>query len=457
MSGPGDLGARQRALVPHHDALPVPAELGGARGDAETTPAQSAGPPPAPPKPRLLLWALCPVLLLILWGIWQHHRQNVRAAQAQRAEREFVPSVRTAMVQLNRKPVPLVLPGQTVAFDQARLFARATGYVAERRVDIGSRVRKGDLLIRIAAPDLDQQLAQTAAQLGQSQARLLQAQAMVEQAQANTKLANVTKFRTTTLAAQGWETRQNADQSTANASVQKSSVDAAEAGVKVAEADFKAQLATVQRLQALTAFERVTAPFEGVITARNVDVGDLVNADAASASPLFTVQNDNVLRISVQVPQSGAIGIHDGMAADITVPELPGRHFTGTVSRSAVALNPASRSLPTEVDVPNPDHMLRPGLYVNVLFHLPRAKPAVVVPSDALVFNADGMQVATVDNDGTVHLHPVSINRDFGQSVELNSGLQGGERIALGLPAGIGNGGKIRIQSQPAHVGRQTG
>ncbi len=206
--------------------------------------------------------------------------------------------------------------------DSANLYPRATGYIAERRVDIGSRVHKDDLLVRIEAPDLDQQLAQAQAQLGQNKAAVLQAQTQVQSAQARTKLANVTKYRETTLATQGWETKQNADNATANFSVQTAGIANAEAGVAVALANLKAQQASIDRLQALTAFERVKAPFDGVITARNVDTGDLLTQDSLGGNPMFSIVRDDVLRIVVNVPQSSAIGIHDGVEAQVTVPEM---------------------------------------------------------------------------------------------------------------------------------------
>jgi HlyD family secretion protein len=445
--------SRSRALVEHHDQLPVPAAAppsappppGGGHGQGG---GHGTAPDAKSPRVRTLLLILLPVLLVLVGiGTWTHIRRASRADQARRDLMNYVPTVRTAQARRDTDPLNVTLPGQSVAFDEASVFARATGYVAERRADIGTRVRRGDLLLRIAAPDLDQQLVQAAAQLGQLQAQLVHARATVEQAQANTKFANVTKFRTTTLASQGWETRQNADQSIANATVQASNVDAAEAGVKVAEANFRAQMAAVQRLRALTAFENVVAPFDGVVTIRNVDTGDLVSADANGGSPLFTLQRDNVLRISVQVPQSDAIGLHDGQDAEITVPELPGRTMHGTVSRSSVALATGSRSLMAEVDVPNGDHSLRPGLYMNVTFHIPRQSPVVTVPADAVMFGAGGLQAAVLDHQNHVHFHQISIGRDLGQSVELTEGLQGGETIVLGLPAGVDDGGSVKPQT----------
>ncbi len=447
-----------RALVTREEHLPAIAEP---QHDADGTPARPAAKPddqdkeiPPPPRARVLIYVLVPLALALGYGAYTHWAESARAQDARSQMVNAVPELRTTTAKRDSKPVDLVLPAQTQAFDYANLYARATGFIAERHVDIGSRVHRGDLLIRIAAPDLDQQLVQAAAQLGQVQAAVLQARSLVEQAQANTSLAKVTKFRETTLASQGWETKQNADNSTANASVQGANVDSAKAGVTVAEANFQAQLAQVQRLQALTAFERITAPFDGVITARNVDVGDLVSADNASGSPAFTVQSDDVLRISVQVPQSGAVGLHDGLDASITVPELPGRTFHGTVARSSVALSPVNRSLTAEVDVPNPSHTLRPGLYVNVTFQIPRATPAVIIPADALVFNSDGMQVAVIQDD-KLHYKKVTIARDFGQTVELSNGLDGGETVGLDVPAGLDDGAKITVQ--PPDDGNKQG
>jgi RND family efflux transporter MFP subunit len=386
-----------------------------------------------------------PVAALLVLGSYLHYQTYAAAAKTQQEQRDFVPQVRTTTARKVDTPVELTLPGQTEAFNVANLFARATGYVAERRVDIGSRVHKDDLLLRIAAPDLDQQLEQAQAQLGQTQAAILQAQAQLESAQANTNLANVTKFRETTLANQGWETKQNADNASANYSVQTAGIANAKAGIAVAVANLKAQQATVDRLQALTAFEQVKAPFDGVITARNVDAGDLLTQDNASGTPLFSIVRDDILRVAVYVPQSGAIGIHDGLEATVTVPEMPGRVFKARVARSAVALQSASRSMLTEVDVPNPDGAIRPGLFVNVTFSIPRQAPAIVVPDEALVFNADGLRVATIQPDDTIQFQKVTVYRDFGTSAELRDGLQGGETLVLSPPADLGNGSKVSV------------
>jgi HlyD family secretion protein len=405
---------------------------------------------PPPPRKRIIIFVLIPVLGLLMLGGYLHWQTYAGAVETQRQQVDFVPQVRTATAQKVDKPVELTLPGQTEAFNVSSIYPRATGYVAERRVDIGSRVHAGDLLLRIAAPDLDQQLEQAQAQLGQTQAAVLQAQAQVRSAQANTKLANVTKFRETTLAGQGWETKQNADNASANYDVQTAGIANAQAGVAVALANLKAQQATVDRLQALTAFERVAAPYDGVITARNVETGDLLTSDnSSSGTPLFSIARDDVLRVAVYVPQSGAIGIHDGLEAQVTIPEMPGHVFKGRVARNAVALQAASRSMLTEVDVPNPDGAIRPGLFVNVTFSIPRLTAGVIVPDEALVFNAAGLRVATVQPDDTVKFKDVSIYRDFGTTAELRDGLQGGETLVLSPPTQLADGNKVRV-SGPA-------
>lgn len=400
-------------------------------------------------RPSKLVYAVPLVLLVgvVGWGAWLHWGTSRRAAEAQQQADDFLPTLRTATAKREDGPVTLVLPGATAPFDLAQLYARATGYVAERRVDIGSRVKKGDLLLVIAAPDLNAQLAQAAAQLGQTKAGLVQAQANVVSSKSSVDLARATNSRTSTLAAQGWETRQNADTTKAGVQSGAAGVDAAQAAVTVAEANIAAQVAAVQRLQALVGYLEVTAPFDGVVTARSVDVGNLVSADANGGTPLFTLQREDVLRVQVQVPQSGAVALRNGLNATLQVQELPGQDFLGTVSRNAVALDPASRTVLVEVDLPNGDGRLRPGLYVTVTFMIPRDHPGVVIPDEAVLFNGQGLRVAVVGQDGVVHMQNVSIQRDLGTTVELRDGLQGGEQVALSPPVDLADGQKIKVQT----------
>jgi len=406
-----------------------------------------------PPSRRLYLVAGAVVLCALAWGAYGRWQREEAAIQTQQRTLNFVPEVRVAVAKRQDGPVLLTLPGTVLPFDQARIFARATGYVAERRVDIGSRVNKGDLLLRIAAPDLDHQLAEAEARLIQMQGALEQARAGSEQARSDASLADVTNTRTLRLATQGWESKQNADNTRLGLASKLAGVNNAEAGVKVAEATIKAQQATVLRLLQLTQYEQIEAPFNGVITSRNVDTGDLVKADDNSGgTPLFMIQRDDVVRVQVNVPQSGAVGLQDGLPAKVRVPELPGRAFDGKVARNSVALDAASRTMLAEVDVPNLDGALRSGLYVNVEFGIPRPVPTVVVPAEALLFNGDGLRVATVDDAGRVHLHNVSIYRDYGTTLELREGLQGGEQVAITPPADIAEGQQVKVAAPPAEA-----
>ncbi len=390
------------------------------------------------------------------WGAWGHYQRDQAAAETQRETLAFVPTVQVAIAKREDGPVPFTLPGTVSAFDEATLYARATGYVAERRVDIGSHVKQGDLLVRIASPDLDQQLAQAQAVLVQNQAALQQANAQVVQAKSNTDLASVTNGRTSQLAVQGWSTKQDADNTRLGLSASKASLAAAQAAVQVALANVAAQFANVQRLQQLTAYEKVTAPFDGIITSRSVDTGDLVSDGNGSGNVLFTLTRDDIVRVQMSVPQSGAIGIRNGLEAKVRVPELPGRVFTGAVTRSSVALAQASRTMQVEVDVPNKDGTLHPGTYVAVEIGIPRTAPGIVVPAEAIVFNGQGLRVAVVRDDSTLAFQDVTIYRDFGTSVELRGGLNGGERVALSPPAGLDQGAKVKLPDAPPATNQQT-
>jgi RND family efflux transporter MFP subunit len=402
-----------------------------------------------PPR-RFFAYVAIVAAALIAWGIYGHLQRNAAAARTQHDTLEFVPTLRTVTAQREDGPMKLMLPGQTEPIDIAAIHARATGYIAQRLVDIGSRVHKGDLLVQISAPDLDAQLAQAQAQLVQYQAAEVQAAAQARQAEANTSLARVTNARTAVLAKEGWQSHQQADITFQNLNAQSAGLAAAEAAEKVAAANVEAQRATVDRLQKLTSYERVTAPFDGVVTSRSVDVGDLITADVNGGTPLFTVQNDNVLRVSVQVPQSGAVGVHDGLDAELSVPEMPDQTVHGTISRSSVSLSNLSRTMTVEIDVPDPQHRLRAGLYVNVTLDIPRVAPTVVVPDEALVFDSNTVHVFVVGPDGRVSSRTVTVARDFGTESEIRQGLQGGERLVLTPPADLPSGATIRIAPQPS-------
>ena len=412
---------------------------------------------PPPPSKWLLLMVVLVVAAVLAFGAYGHWQTNAAAEATQQETIDFVPTVRAAVTKVLSAPVETTLPGQTDAFDRANIFARATGYIAERKVDIGSAVKKGDMLVRIAAPDLDRQLDQAVAQLGQVQAALAQAQAQVSLSEANLRLGNLNYARSDDLVKKGFDTYQNHDTQQANVSTQQANVEAATAGVKVAQANIEAQQATVNRLRTLAEFENVTAPFDGVVTVRNVDTGDLVNADTGVGTPMFTVVRDDILRVAVNVPQSLATAMRDGLEARISVAELPGRTFSGKVARNSAALQQASRTLAVEVDVDNGAHALRAGMFVNVSFAVPREHPDVVIPAEALIFNQQGLRVAVINDDNSIHLQPVTVYRDSGATLELSDGLHGGERIVLSPPTSLQDGAKVKLSSDQKNIAETAG
>jgi HlyD family secretion protein len=302
----------------------------------------------------------------------------------------------------------------------------------------------------IASPELDRQLAEAKAQLAQANAALVQANDTVEQDKAHVDLARVTNARFEKLAIDGWATWQESDNWRLGLAAKEANLKNALAGVNVAQANVNAQQAAVRRLEQLTSYENVVAPFDGIVTTRNIDVGDLVSADQANGGQqrMFTIARVKVLRVRIDIPQSDAVGVTDGIKARVTVPEMPGHVFTGKVARSSVALATDSRTLRAEVDVDNPDLVLRPGMYVTVRLKVPRTTPAVTIPAAALIFNADGTQVATV-KDGVVELRKVQILRDLGTTLELNSGLKGDETVIVNPYADLANGQRVKIQTDP--------
>ena len=367
--------------------------------------------------------------VLVGVGTWTHVARSNGAADALQTRKDAVPLVRVLQVKADNAPRVVDLPGSMQAFDAATIYARATGYIGARNVDIGSRVHKGDVLAVIAAPDLDQQLAQARAQL-------LQMQAALAQAVAQKSLAHVTNQRTSRLVAEGWDSRQQGDQDRTTLSTQS-------AGVGVAQANVAAQLAQVNRLVELTGFERVVAPFDGVITARQIDVGNLVTADAASGTPMFSIAHNDVLRVQVYVPQEDFFGLKDGQDATITVPQLPGKTFHGRVARNAAALSSSTRTLLAEVDVDNADGALSPGLYGIVHLQQPRQTPIVTVPSQAIMFDKNGLSVAVVE-DGKIAIRHLDIENDNGAQLDVRAGLKDGDQVILSPPVDATDGMKVR-------------
>lgn len=384
---------------------------------------------------RLLgLGALLVLIGAVGYGGWRHYQLHTEVIATAEQTRDFVPAVLTAPVRASPATASVFWPGSTLAFNLADIFARASGYIVTRNVDIGSRVKKGDVLVEISAPEIQHQIAQAEATLAQNQATLVQSQA-------NRDLANVTWGRDKTLVQQGWVTLQQGD-------TDRLTLAADQAAVGVAEANIKAQQAQIKVLSQQQVYQTVVAPFDGHITQRNVDVGSLVQADANTGTDMFTLMNDDVLRIQLYVPQDQAFGVAPGVEAVARVPELPGREFPGTVTRIADALQPGTRTLLTEVDVPNPDHALPAGVYCTVELKIPRKTPSLIVPAAAIVFNVDGLSVMVVE-DGVARVRRVTASRDFGTTVELSAGVKDGDQVILNPPVDLTDGHKVTIRQGP--------
>jgi RND family efflux transporter MFP subunit len=391
------------------------------------------------PSRRLLLGlgAALPFLGALGLGatqLWANDHQ-VRATSA--AQRSFVPNVRVATVHASPSTLDVTLPATTLAFEAANIFARANGYIATRQVDIGDHVKTGDLLAQITAPELDHQITQ-------NQATLQQDQATLQQATASRDLANVTYARDSDLVKKGWVTAQQGD-------TDRLTLEAQNAAVAVAQSNIAAQQALIRVLNQDKAYQSVIAPFDGIITQRAVDVGSLVQSGTTF---MFTLMRSDVIRTQVYVPQDAAFGVSKGVAADVRVPEMPDRKFSGTVTRLADALAPGTRTLLTEIDVPNPDGLLRPGMYCTVDLHIPRKTPSLIVPADAVIFNSDGLQVA-VAAGGVAHLHKITVARDLGTQVEVRDGVEAGDQVILRPMVDLADGSKVQVQAQPMQVSQK--
>jgi RND family efflux transporter MFP subunit len=397
----------------------------------------AVGPAPATRSSGRLILGLAVLLALVGalgYGFWQHYNLHAEVIATADQRRDFVPTVRTAAIRASESVRSATWPGTTEAFAQANLYARASGYIAKRTVDIGSPVKAGDLLVEIAAPEIDHQIAQ-------AEGTLTQLRASLQQSQATRDLAQVTWDRDSKLVQKGWFTEQQGDND-------RLTLKARDAAVAVASANIVAQEALLRVLNQQKTYLSVVAPFDGVITQRNIDVGSLVQADAASGTFLFQIMHSDVIRIQLYVPQDDAFGVTPGTAAVVRVPEMPGREFPGTVTRIADALQPGSRTLLTEIDVPNPDHALTPGVYCMVELKIPRKAPSLIVPSEAIIFNREGLSVAVVEG-GVAHIRKISLVRDLGTSVEVNAGVSAGDQVILSPQVDLTDGRKVATRTPP--------
>ena len=369
----------------------------------------------------------------------RHHAQQRQALLTADETRRFAPSVLVAPVEASAAVVPVTLPGTTAAFAAANVYARATGYISRRNIDIGDHVKQGELLAELAVPELDEQISQ-------NEATLEQLKAAVQQAQANATLAQGTWGRDKPLLKDGWVTGHQGD-------IDLQTVKADEAAVSVAQANVVAQERLLGVLRQNRAYAMVVAPFDGVITQRNVDVGSLVQGNENTGTFMFEIMQKKVIRVWVYVPQDAAFGIAPGVDAIVRVPELPDREFPGKVTRIADALQSGTRTLLTEIDIPNPDGTLPPGIYCSVELKVPRKTPSFTIPAEALLFNRNGLQAAVV-KDGKAEIRTVRVARDLGTRVEVDAGLRAGELVILNPPVTLVNGSAV--QPRPLGTGPTT-
>ncbi|GAN53966.1 efflux RND transporter periplasmic adaptor subunit [Tanticharoenia sakaeratensis] len=361
------------------------------------------------------------LIVAIGYGLYAHVERGA-ATRALAMERQtLVPDVRTMRVHAAADPVMLDLPGETAPQETAAIGARASGYIEKRFVDIGSVVKAGQVLAIIRAPELDAQVAR--------------AQAALAQARANLNLAKVTARRSSSLVGNGAVSKQNFD-------VDRITQSARDAEQKAADA---AYAETAQR----QAYTTLTAPFDGVVTVRNVEVGDLVSADSAGAMPLFVVARTDRLRVRVHVPQEEAHAIAVGTTGTVTVPGRAGQGFDGVVARTGHALERDSRMLPVEIELDNRDGRLAAGLYASVHFALKRDAGAIVIPSEALSYEADGLSVETVSPDNRIQVRHVSVGRDFGAAIEVTGGLPDGSQLVVHPASSLHDGSKVAPRLDP--------
>jgi RND family efflux transporter MFP subunit len=377
---------------------------------------------------RKLLWFLlipAPLLIAAFFTVKARDKSSVQLASTTQSLAKETVSV---LHPSRGEPVSsITLPGMTQAYSESPVYARVNGYVRTWYADIGTQVRKGDLLAEIDAPDVDQQLNQ--------------ARAMLNQSQANLDLAKITAARYQDLIATKSVSQQEVDQNNQNLAAQQANVQGA--------------TANVGRLEQMQGFERVYAPFDGVITERKTDFGNLINAgNDGTGRELFRVSQISTIRVFVNVPEEYSQQIANGATTSIDLTELPGKEFRGRVTRTSNAIDPASKTLLVEVDVPNPSGQLLPGAYANIHFKVPRGVVPLVLPNSSILFQSAGPQVAIVTLASQIELRKVTLGRDFGDTVEILSGVTPKDAVVANPPDSLTTGTLVAVAPDS---GKQAG
>ncbi len=373
----------------------------------------------------LLLFTVVAVALIVIWGISSRRKAN---AQLSQETREL--AIPTVMVVHPKRGAPqqeIVLPGDMQPYTDAPIYARTTGYLKSWHVEMGARVKSGQLLAEIDTPEVDQQL--------------LQARADLATAEANLSLAEITATRYKDLMKTESVSQQDVDNANGNYEARRTAVESARSNVK--------------RLEELQSFKKIYAPFDGVITARNTDIGALIDSGSGGgpARELFHIAAVNRLRVYVNVPQVYSPHIKSGLRAELTLAEFPGRHFEGMIVRDAGAIDNATRTLLTEIDVNNPLGELKPGGYVEVHLKLPTAVTTFALPVNTIIFKSAGLQVATVKEGKNIDLVPITPGRDFGTEIEVLAGLKGDESVVINPPDSLTNGEPVRVAQTQSPAG----
>jgi RND family efflux transporter MFP subunit len=400
---------------------------------------------PSGPSGRTLLVLALLLVALVVVGFFagylpRRRRESVLAAESKIAM-DSLPVVNVQKVKRADAKTSLVLPGNIQAVTEAPVLARASGYIKRRYADIGDRVKEGQVLAEIEAPELNQQILQAKATVAQAHSTVEQAEAALQQGHTNENLARVTAQRWENLSKKGVVSRQENDTYQAQWAAQQSNIQALEKAVAAARNNALAVEANVARLNELLAYQTVRAPFSGVITLRNVEAGVLVNE---GNTLLYRIAQTDRLRTYLNVPQADAGSVRVGQSAVLVIPDLPGRGFPGAVTRTANALDPATRTLLVEVQVPNAGALLMPGMYSQVTLSVPRKDPPLLIPGDTLVVRSDGPQVAVVEPDGRVHFARIQLGRDFGDRLEVLSGLEDGQQVVTNPSDAIREGAIVK-------------
>jgi RND family efflux transporter MFP subunit len=392
---------------------------------------QQPAPPPAPspqpaprPKGRRLLWFLViPLLLACSALLTARARRASNQTVAATTKMLAVQNVSVVHAALGSPVTDLTVPGTVQAFSESPVYARISGYLRAWNADIGTHVGKGQLLAIVDAPEVDQELSR--------------ARAMLTQAQANLQLASVTAARYRDLIKSNSVSQQEVDNNNQNVNAQTANVQAAGAEVR--------------RLEQMQGFEKIYAPFDGVITLRKTEVGDLINAgNSGVGAELFRISNIATMRVYVNVPEVYSEPMARGVKATMEIASLPGRQFTGTVARTSHAIGMSSRTMLTEVDVPNPKGELVPGAYAQVHFHLALKTIPLVLPGNTILFQAQGPQVSVVNSQNRVELRTVTLGRDFGNTIEILSGITQPDAVIANPPDYLVDGMTVAVQTTPA-------